>query len=66
MFDRRNENHVWDDTGRSNQTVEKENALAIDAEYPETLRPNTIEDYFNHPENYYEPRQIQLGLEIKW
>ena len=41
---------MWDDTGRSNQTAEKEDALEIDAEYPEILRPNTLEDFFNHPE----------------
>lgn len=66
VFDRRNENIVWGDTGRSGQTAELKNALLIDAEYSEPLRPNSITDYFNHPEWYSEPRQIQVGLELSW
>ena len=66
LFDRRNENIVWGDTGRSGQTSEEENALLIESAYPEVLRPNSISDYFNHPEWYSEPRQIQIGLEFSW
>ena len=66
LFDRRNENIVWGDTGRSGQTSEEGNALLIESAYPEVLRPNSIADYFNHPEWYSEPRQIQVGLEFSW
>jgi len=66
IFDRRNENIVWGDTGRSGQTAELKNALLITSEYPEPLRPNSVSDYFNHPEWYSEPRQIQMGVELSW
>ena len=66
VFDRRNENIVWGDTGRSAQTSEEGNAQLIEAAYPEVLRPNLISDYYNHPEWFSEPRQIQLGLEFSW
>ena len=66
VFDRRNENIVWGDTGRSAQTSEEGNAQLIEAAYPEALRPNLISDYYNHPEWFSEPRQIQLGLEFSW
>ena len=62
----KNENFVWADTGRSNQTYKEKEAIQINQEFPEILRPNTIEDYFNHPENFHKPREIQLGLELKW
>jgi hypothetical protein len=66
LFDRRNENIVWGDTGRSAQTSEEGNAQLIESAYPEALRPNLISDYYNHPEWFSEPRQIQLGLEFSW
>jgi outer membrane receptor protein involved in Fe transport len=67
VFDRRNENIVWGNTGRSDQSAEIMNkALLVESLYPEILRPNTIQDFLNHPEWYYEPRQIQIGLKIKW
>ena len=67
VFDRRNENIVWRNTGRSAQSSKiKDMAQFVESKYPEILRPNTIIDFFNHPEWYYEPRQIQMGLELKW
>ena len=67
VFDRRNENIVWGNTGRSDQSAEIMNkALLVESLYPEILRPNTIIDFLNHPEWYYEPRQIQMGLAMKW
>ena len=66
IFDTRNEVTVWADTGRSNQTSEQKNAENINNKYPEPLRPNSIQDYFNHPEWYSSPRQVQMGVEFKW
>ena len=48
------------------KTTEEQNAELINSEYPEVLRPNSLSDYFNHPEWYTEPRQIQIGMELKW
>ncbi len=66
LFDKRNEINIWTDTGRANRTIEEASALSLEAAAPQPLRPNTIEDYFNHPEWYSPPREIQIGLELSW
>jgi outer membrane receptor for ferrienterochelin and colicin len=66
IFDTRNEINIWADTGRSGSTVHQSTAETLDAEYPEAIRPNTIEEYYNHPEWYSSPREIQFGLELSW
>jgi hypothetical protein len=30
------------------------------------MRPNTLEQFFNRPDWYDPPRQIQMGLQIAW
>ena len=64
LTDRRNENYVYGDTGTSNETIEKNRAEIISPFEP--LRPNTIDQYFNRPDWYDEPREIQMGLQISW
>ena len=64
LTDRRNENYVYSDTGTSNETIEKNRAEIISPFEP--LRPNTIDQYFNRPDWYDEPREIQMGLQISW
>ncbi len=66
LFDRRNEVNIWADTGRANKTIGENQALALEAIHPEPLRPNTVSDYFNHPEWYTPPRNIQFGMELSW
>ena len=62
LFDTRNEITIWGDTGRSSGTYEQSLAEQNDDGNP--LRPNTISDYFTHPEWYSEPRNIQFGVQI--
>jgi len=63
LFDQRNELTIWSDTGRSNRTITEATALAA---APQPMRPNTVEEYFNHPEWYSPPREIQIGLDLSW
>jgi len=32
----------------------------------EPLRPNTIHQFFNRPDWYDEPREIQFGFQFSW
>ena len=64
LLDTRNEISVYGDTGRANSTIEQTRANSISPYEP--MRPNSLNDYFSHPEWYSEPRSIQLGLEIRW
>ena len=64
LTDRRNENFVYSDTGRSNETIEKNRAEIISSFEP--LRPNTLDQFFNRPDWYDEPREIQLGIQFSW
>ena len=66
LIDRRNENHVWTDSGRSGTSTTIDNALLNESQFEEVLRPNTVAEYLNHPEWYSDPRQIQFGLELSW
>ena len=66
LFDRRNEIHVWSDSGRSSSSASKDNAIMNASQFEEPLRPNTVKEYFIHPEWYSEPRQIQIGVELSW
>ena len=66
LFDKRNENNVWSDSGRAGVSRIIENALINESKYEEILRPNTVKDYYNHPEWYSNPREIQFGFEIVW
>lgn len=64
LFDRRNENIVWGDTGRANKTL-----LEPEPDDPrqfEEGRPNTIREYFTHPEWYLPPRQVQAGINVSF
>ena len=62
LFDTRNEITIWGDTGRASGTAEQ--TLAEENDDGNPLRPNTISDYYNHPEWYSNPRNIQLGVQI--
>ncbi|MDP6169522.1 MAG: TonB-dependent receptor [Candidatus Marinimicrobia bacterium] len=64
LLDRRNQNNVYSDSGVSDETIEQERAEIISPFEP--LRPNTLNDFFERPDWYDEPREIQLGLQLSW
>ena len=64
LLDRRNEIIVYGDSGRADETIEKNRAEIISPFEP--LRPNTINQFFNRPDWYDEPREIQFGLQFSW
>ena len=55
---------MYGDSGKANQTIEQARAQAISPFEP--MRPNTLEQFFNRPDWYDPPRQIQMGLQIAW
>ncbi|MFQ6604675.1 MAG: carboxypeptidase-like regulatory domain-containing protein [Fidelibacterota bacterium] len=59
VLDRRNELTVWSDTGTAKETY---NIQGTDSEN----RPNTITEYYTHPEWFSAPRQVQIGIKINF
>ncbi|MBU1098402.1 MAG: TonB-dependent receptor [Bacteroidetes bacterium] len=55
VFDIKNEQEVFGDTGRAGYTLE----LTRDQQRPRGV--NTIEEYYRRPDYYSAPRQIQIG-----
>jgi len=64
LTDRRNHISVYGDSGKANQTIEESRAQNLSPFEP--LRPNTIDEFFNRPNMYDPPRQIQLGVQFSW
>ena len=64
LLDRRNENYVYADSGTSDETIEETRANIISPFEP--LRPNTLDEFFDRPDWYDEPREIQLGFQFTW
>ncbi|MFC1480730.1 TonB-dependent receptor plug domain-containing protein [Candidatus Neomarinimicrobiota bacterium] len=64
LFDRRNEQTVYGNTGRANR-----NLIAPTDDnpaYASIFRPNKISDFFNRPDWYSPPRQIQVGFNVSF
>ncbi|MEA2077821.1 MAG: TonB-dependent receptor [Candidatus Marinimicrobia bacterium] len=61
LLDKLNETGVFNDTGRAGFTGEEERVEALNVATP----VNTIEEFFNIPYFYSEPRRIEIGLRIK-
>jgi outer membrane receptor protein involved in Fe transport len=61
LLDRLNERDVFSDTGRASYSTEP---LYFGGEKPRGI--NTVDQYYIRPDFYYDPRQIQLGLELKY
>ena len=61
LFDGLNERDVYSDTGRAGYSTEP---LYSGGNRPRGL--NTLEQYYIRPNFYSEPRQVQLGLEVKF
>ena len=64
LTDRRNQISVYGDSGKANETIEQSRAQALSPFEP--MRPNTLEQFFNRPDWYDPPRQVQLGLQFLW
>ena len=64
LTDRRNQISVYGDSGKANETIEQARAQAISPFEP--MRPNTLGQFFNRPDWYDPPRQIQMGFQIAW
>jgi outer membrane receptor protein involved in Fe transport len=62
IFDTKNETNVYGDTGRAGETkYEREALLSGQKQYI-----NTIADYYTNPQNYSEPRRIEVGATIEF
>jgi len=61
LLDRLNERDVYSDTGSASYSTQP---LYFGGEPPRGI--NTINQYYVRPDFYYEPRQIQIGLEFKF
>lgn len=59
LFDTLNENGVFDDSGRTGYTRDQILAEKIN---PQLNGVNTLDEYFNNPQNYSEPRRIEFGF----
>jgi hypothetical protein len=62
IFDRRNENEVYGDTGRAGKTYDEDRSRQSKAaEYV-----NSIHDYYLNPSQYSEPRRIEIGATVEF
>jgi hypothetical protein len=62
VLDIRNENNVWDDTGRAGYTTYEEQARQTNPS--EAI--NTLKQWYTQPTYYSEPRRIELGLNLEF
>ena len=62
LFDIRNANNVYSDTGQPDYTLSGVNQ--IDREGNPDVEISNVDEYFTRPGNYSPPRFIQLGLRI--
>ncbi len=62
VFDIRNEEQVYDDTGRAGFTLDQAQAQATN---PNQL-VNTLDQWFHTPTQYSEPRRIEFGLNLEF
>ena len=59
LLDNKNELNVYSDTGRAGYTLQKLYAFSVQG-------VNTVDEYFNRPDFYSEPRRIVLGLSAEY
>lgn len=59
LFDRRNEEDVYADTGRATYTLQQQYAGNVQG-------VNTLDDFFNRPDYYDAPRRIKVGLRVNF
>lgn len=58
LLDSRNQNDVYDDTGRADFTTDLERVRALNP----SLYVNTLEEWFNNAGFYSSPRRVELGF----
>jgi len=59
VFDLKNENDVWADTGRATYTLEQLQVATVRGF-------NSMDDYYNRPEWYSSPRQVKITYSISF
>lgn len=59
LFDIKNELIVYSDTGRSGYTLQKLYAFSVQG-------VNTVDEYFNRPDFYSEPRRVVIGTLLEF
>ncbi len=57
IFDRRNEDYVYGDTGRATYSL-------IPTYTPESSGPNTLSEYLRRPDYYSSPREVKVGFSV--
>jgi len=62
LFDAKSERDVFDDTGRAGFTTDYEKALRENTQH----RVNSVSDWFRIPNNFSEPRRVELGLNLEF
>jgi len=62
VFDIRNELRVYDDTGRAGFTIDEARARASNP--PEYV--NSLDQWYQNPNQYSEPRRIEFGLNLEF
>jgi hypothetical protein len=62
VLDTRNEDDVWNDTGRAGYTTYEEQARQTNPS--ESI--NTLSQWYTIPTYYSEPRRIELGLNLEF
>ena len=68
LFDTKNENYVYDDTGRATYSLEEtkggpQATNEISEEYPGI---KSATEYFNRPNYYSAPREVRVGLTLEF
>jgi len=59
LFDTKNENYVFDSTGRATYDLETQNV-------DEQQNFNTLSEYMKRPQYYSAPRQVKIGAELSF
>ena len=62
VLDTRNEQDVYDDTGRAGITIDEARALGTNP----NQYVNSIDQWFHPPTQYSEPRRIEVGLNLEF
>jgi hypothetical protein len=62
LLDIRNENGVYDDTGRSGFTTDQDRVLLTNPRQ----RINTVSSWYRRPDFFSEPRRIELGMNLEF
>ena len=60
VFDTRNQTNVYPSTGRSDYSLDAQNAEKTQ------MLVNTVEQWFNDPTRYSEPRRIEFGMNLEF